>query len=432
LIGASDSIAGVPVTEESAMRISAVYACCRVLSESISQLPCHLMERQSDGSKRRATDHPIYKILRYRPNPKMTPMQFQETMMWHLAMRGNSYSFIERDGSFRPKALWPLRPSVVTVEFDGWEPKYRVNGKNGKQFIIPAIDIMHVRGPSDDGLMGLDPIRLAMRDTVGVSIATNQYGARLFKNSAMPAGVIKFKNKLSEERQAAFRQNWNDIYGGSENANRLALLFEDTVFEKIAIDPEQAQFLETRRFQIEDIARIFRVPPHLIGHLDKATFNNIANLNLYFARYTLLGWLVRLSQQFVLSLMREEEQERFYFAYKIEAFEKMDLLTRYRAYQIGRYGGWLNADEIRGMEDMNPREDGRGGEYWNPSNMEVFDTGNDSTDGTDNTDPNNDPDADKEDQEDNNRDILIGNDGGLIQRRDKERKGKRVVLSYGR
>jgi HK97 family phage portal protein len=272
---------GKAVNERTAMQTTAVYACVRILAEAIAGLPLHVYRYKEDGGKEKALTHPLYYLLHDEPNPEMTSFVFRETLMSHLLLWGNAYAQIIRDGSGRVLALYPLLPNKMTVDrapngelfytYRRDSDESRENPKAGLIY-LRSDEVLHIPGLGFDGLIGYSPIAMA-KNAIGMAIACEEYGASFFANGANPGGVLEHPGVLKDP--AKVRESWNAVYQGSANAHRIAVLEEGMKFQPIGIPPEQAQFLETRKFQINEIARIFRVPPHMVGDLEKSSFSNI-------------------------------------------------------------------------------------------------------------------------------------------------------------
>lgn len=277
----SATSAGKRVTERTALQTSAVYACIRILSESVAGLPIHVYRYRADGGSERVFDHPLYHLLHDQPNPEITSFAFRETLMLHLLLYGNAFAQIIRDGRGRVLALYPLLPDRMTVSRSkSGRLAYTYRRSEGESTLDPQArevtlrddEVLHIPGLAYDGLIGYSPIMLA-KNSIGMAMATEEYGASFFANNAQPGGVLEHPGVLKDAEK--LRESWNQAYRGSRNANRIAVLEEGMTYRPIGIPPEQAQFLETRKFQLNEIARIFRIPPHMIGDLDKSSFNNI-------------------------------------------------------------------------------------------------------------------------------------------------------------
>ena len=370
-LGVGPTTTGITVTERKAMQLSAVYACVRILSESVGSLPCVTYERLPRG-KRRAAQHPVYRLLHDRPNPEMTPLQFFETMQGHVALTGNAYAEIEWNGRGNPIALWPITPDRVTVRRVAGVKQFVVTVPQAGNVVIARENMLHIPGFGYDGLVGYSPIGL-MRQTLSVGMAAEEFGARFYGNGSRPGGVLTATGKLSTEAKARLKASWEQMQGGLSNSNRVAVLEEGLKWEKIQIDPNDAQFLETRNFQVTEIARIFRVPPHMIAQLDKATFSNIEQQSTEFAVNTLRPWLVRWEQALAYELFSDQAQTQYFTEFLMDSLVRGDMAARYAAYALGRTNGWLSANDIRELENMNPLDGEQGDIYLVPLNMQPAD-----------------------------------------------------------
>jgi len=360
-----DTAAGVRVTPTRAMQFSAVFACVRVLSETIASLPLHLYRRQNDR-KSRAPDHPLYGILHDQPNPIMTSFEFREVMQGHVALRGNAYAEIVRGNDGEVKELWPIHPDHVRIYVDGWQVYYVIRAKDGTETVWPSRDILHLRGLSSDGIRGLSPIMTVM-EAVGLGLAAEEYGARFFQNDARPSVVLKHPGKLGEEAASNLRKSWKEAHAGSARAHRVAVLEEGMSIEKIGISPEEAQFLETRKFQVSEIARIFRVPPHMIGDLEKATYSNVEQQAIDFVVHTIRPWLVKWEQAISKSLLTEQERREYFAEFMVDGLLRGDANSRWQAYATAIQWGVMSPNEVRDRENMNPRPGGDA--YLTPLNF---------------------------------------------------------------
>ena len=307
------SSAGKTVTERSAMQMTAVYSCVRILAEAIAGLPLHLYRYKKDGGKEKAIDHPLYLLLHDEPNPEMSSFVFRETLMTHLLLWGNAYAQIIRNGKNEVVALYPLMPNKMAVDRDEHGQLYytyqRSNDEaatmTGSTVILKPSDVLHIPGLGFDGLVGYSPIAMA-KNAIGMAIACEEYGAKFFANGAAPGGVLEHPGTIKDPQRV--RESWQSTFGGSGNANKIAVLEEGMKYTPIGISPEQAQFLETRKFQINEIARIFRVPPHMVGDLEKSSFSNIEQQSLEFVKYTLDPWVIRWEQSLMRALLALDEK----------------------------------------------------------------------------------------------------------------------------
>lgn len=353
----NDTYAGVNVSEESALTLSAVYACIRILGESVAMLPLLTYRRRPDGGKERATDHPLYKLLHRLPNPEMTSFELRELLISHAASWGNGYAEIEWSRSGRPLALWPLNPAKMDVERKSGALRYLYTLPNGQVSVLPAHRIHHIKGLGRNGLRGYSVIRLAMQ-SIGLGLGTEEFGARLFGNGARPGGVLRHPGRLSDTAYDRLQKSWTDAHEGLSNAHRMKILEEGLEFQAIGIPPEEAQFLETRKFQVSEIARWFRVPPHMLADLERATFNNVEEMSLGFVTYTLQPWLTRHEQAIYRDLLSETEQAEYFCEYLINGLLRGNAKDRSAFYVAMITNGVMTRNEVRDAENLNPYEGG--------------------------------------------------------------------------
>lgn len=353
-----ETATGKKITVHNSMQVSAVFACQRILAEGVASLPLILYKRLERG-KERATQHKLFDILHTLPNPELTSYELRELVTSHTALWGNGYLEIQYDQGGRVMALWPLRPDRVDVQ-RGWDGQlyYVVTlgdplEHNPEIDVLPARNVMHVRGLGYDGVRGLSVVGLA-RQSIGLAMATEEFGARFFGNGARPGAVLEHPSKLSDQAEKRLRISWNSRHQGLENAHRVAILEEGMKLHEIGIPPEDAQFLETRKFQVNEIARWFRVPPHMVGDLERSTNNNIEHQGLEFVIYTLAPWLVRIEQAIGRDLLTPAERRQYFAEHMVNALLRGDIKSRYEAYGQGRQNGWLSANDIREMENQNP------------------------------------------------------------------------------
>ena len=345
---------GKTVNERTAMQTTAVYACVRILAETIASLPLNIY-RSTDNGKEKAIDHQLYYLLHDEPNPEMTSFVFRETLMSHLLLWGNAYAQIIRDGRGQILALYPLLPDRMTVDRTTEGQLYYEYRKDTGYVILRPEDILHIPGLGFDGLVGYSPIAMA-KDAIGMAIATEEYGGKFFANGASPGGVLEHPGVVKDP--ARIRESWNAVYQGSGNAHRIAVLEEGMKFQSIGIPPEQAQFLETRKFQTEEICRIFRVPPHLVANLDKATFSNIEHQSISFVVHTIRPWLVRLEQGMNKALLSPSEKGQYFVGFVVDGLLRGDYASRMQGYAIGIQNGFLSPNDVRTLENMNTIEHG--------------------------------------------------------------------------
>lgn len=361
---------GKPVNERTAMQTTAVYACVRILAEAVASLPLHVYEYQDDGGKKLVHDHPLYYLLHDEPNPEMTSFVFRETLMSHLLIWGNAYAQIIRDGAGRVLGLYPLLPDKMEVQRDDKGNIYYVYSRNSDEnptfkeygnIKLKAEDVLHIPGLGFDGLIGYSPIAMA-KNAVGMTLACEEYGASFFANGANPGGVLEHPGVLKDPSKV--RESWNSVYRGVSNAHKIAVLEEGMKYQQIGIPPEEAQFLETRKFQINEIARLYRIPPHMVGDLDKSSFSNIEQQSLEFVKYTLDPWVIRWEQSLQRSLLLPGEKGKYFIKLNVDGLLRGDYQSRMNGYAIGRQNGWLSTNDIREMEDMNPLPEEEGGNLY--------------------------------------------------------------------
>lgn len=370
-LAGSVSSSGVIVNEESALGYGALYACVRVLAEAESSLPLVLYRRLAGGGRERAADRGLYSLLHNAPNPEMTSIQFREALMGHLCTWGNAYAEIEWSNGGQVLGLWPLRPDRMTVSRTDGKLRYEYrlpDAVGGPPKVFSRWQVLHVAGFGFDGLIGYSPIRL-FQDAVGLGLATEEFGGRFYSNDASPGGVLEHPGKLSDTGYDRLKTSWEGRHKGLPNKHRVAILEEGMKWQEIGLPPETAQFLQTRTFQKREMAMIYRVSPHLLGDLERATFSNIEHLGLEFVTYTMMPWLVRWEQAIWLQLLAASEQQTYFAEHLVDALLRGDTESRYQAYSVGRQNGWLNADEIREKENLNPLPDGQGKVYFMPLNM---------------------------------------------------------------
>lgn len=351
-------------TPDTALRVSAVWACCRVLCNAVASIPLVLYERLPDGGKRRASDHPLYGLLHDRPNEWQSSYEFREMMQLHLLLRGNAYAVIVPDMQGNVAQLLPLHPDRVQVDrISNGRLRYTVRRQNGEHVVYAQDEIFHIRGLSSDGMVGLSPID-AMRNAVSAALATDRHAERVFTQAARPAGVLEIPASMQDKAMENVRRSWQETYGGAENAGKVAILREGMKFNAIGMTAEDSQFIETRQYQVTDIARIMGVPPHLIGDLSRATFSNVEQQSLDFILHSARPWYVRWESRIGLDLLAEED---VFAEFLIDAYLRGDTASRYAAHATAINNGWMSRNEVRVIENLNP-VDGLDG-YLVPLNM---------------------------------------------------------------
>ena len=350
--------AGKPVNEHTAMQMTAVYSCVRILSETLAGLPLHVYRYNDSGGKEKYLKHPLYKLLHDEPNPEMTSFAFRETLMSHLLLWGNAYAQIIRNARGEVIALYPLMPNKMTVDRDSKGRLFYLYSRTSddaptlgdeSQVYLSPSEVLHIPGLGFDGLIGYSPIAMA-KNAVGLAIATEEYGAKFFANGAAPGGVLEHPGTIKDPQKV--KESWNSAYQGSQNAHRVAVLEEGMKYQPIGISPEQAQFLETRKFQINEIARIFRVPPHMLADLEKSSFSNIEQQSLEFVKYTLDPWVVRWEQSMCRALLMESEKPIVFIKFNVDGLLRGDYVSRMSGYATARQNGWMSANDIRELENL--------------------------------------------------------------------------------
>lgn len=376
-VAAASTASGVQVTANAALSISAVYACVRVLAESVASLPLFVYRRQVGGGKDRAIDHALYSILHDQPNSEMTSFVFRETMMVHLLLWGNAYAQIVPNGIHI--SLWPLHPARMHVDRDASGNLRYVyyqgdvidaGGWNPNELVFAPEQVLHIPGLSFNGIVGLSPIAYH-RQALGLALAAEEYGARFFGNDSTPNGILKLKSgRLTAEQRDILRAEWQRLHGRA-GANSVAIMDADLDWQSVQMPNEDAQFLQTRSFQVEEVARIFRVPLYMIQHETKDTSwgTGIEQLGVSYVTYSLRPWLVRWEQELNRKLFGPIERGRYFCEFLVDGLLRGDAKSRSEALHIQLQDGIINADEWREIENMNPQPNGQGKVYYLNGNM---------------------------------------------------------------
>ncbi len=353
--GGRETEAGPRVSPATSVQSIAVYAAVKVLAESLASLPLKVFERLPRG-KRPAPKHPLFKLLNAQPNERMTAFTFFETLVTHQTLWGNAYAVINLNGAGRPIELLPLMPDVT-------EPRL-VNGRvifetriNNEKLLLPQEAVLHVPALGWDGLKGISPISLA-RQAIGLGLAAEEFGARFFGSGSTVGGVLEYPGVLDDEAAKRVRESWNTVQQGLGRSHRIAVLEEGMKYNRIGIPPNDAQFLETRKFQITEIARLFRIPPHMLADLERATFSNVEQQAIGFVVHTMRPWLVRWEQELNRKLLTEEEQERFFVEFVVEGLLRGDTAARFASYQLAINNAIMTPNEVRERENLNPKRGG--------------------------------------------------------------------------
>lgn len=362
------SKAGTMVTKETAMANAAFHACVTLLAESVAQLPCELYRRTKDGGREKATDHPLYDVIKYQPNRKDTAFEFYEQGQGALGTEGNDFSLIERDSAGYVKELFPINPKKVRVlKGSDLMPYYDIQGIDG---ILPMRLVHHVKGFSFDGYLGLSPLQTS-KDVIGLALATEEHASAVFSRGTTMSGVIERPEVAgtikTQEGIDRVLSKFAERNSGLANLFSVGLLQEGMQYKQLSMDNEKAQLIQSRNFNVVDICRLFKIPPHMVQHLEKASFNNIEHQGLQFVTNTILPWLKRREAAMMRDLLLSSERQNLYIEFNVSSLMRGDQKSRYESYAIGRQWGFLSVNDIRRMENMPPVIGGD--KYLTPLNM---------------------------------------------------------------
>ena len=370
LVGGRKTAAGINISNDSALQLSVVFACIRAISEDVGKLPFKLYKSLQPRGKKELPKHPVYRILHDAPNPETTAMNFRRTLTGHAIGWGNGFAEIERELDGTPKYLWPLRPDRIIVwRLDDGRIWYEVKTDDGRSAWLRDDNVLHLPGFGFDGLVGYNVIRYA-RECLGAAAATQKFASTFFGNGVRSSGILEHPNELSKEAQARLRAAFEQ-YQGPQNANRLMILEEGMKYTTTSIPPEEAQFLETRQFSVAEICRWFRMPPNKVADTTRAQgWSTLEQTNTDYVVDTLMPWLICWEQEIWRKLLAPKEQKDGTFAkHTVNGLLRGDIAARKDYYTAGRNGGWLSANDIRELEDMNPLPDDAGDIYLAPLNM---------------------------------------------------------------
>ncbi len=370
MINGRPSATGLNVNSNTAMNCVPYFAGVRLISETIGQLPLIEYRRLQPRGKERATNRILYRLLHDEPNPEMSAISFKEILQGHAITWGNAFAEIQWNHDGYPEALWPLRPDKMQVGRDDVtrEIIYAYRLPDGQTVKLPAYRIFHIPGFGFDGIIGYDTIYLA-REAIGMALAMEEFGARFFGNGANPGGVLEHPNKLSEQSQTNLRKSWNEMHQGLTNQHRIAILEEGMTYKQTGIPPENAQFLESRKFQLGEIARLLHIPPHMLADLDRATFSNIEHQAIEYVTYTMTPWLVRWEQTCNRKLLLPFERSIFFCEFLLDALLRGDAASRSAFYKELFYMGAMSPNDIREKENLNPIPDEGADKYYIQQNM---------------------------------------------------------------
>ena len=353
--GVSETASGMSVSPDSALHQPAVFACVRVISEDTASIPIKVYSKKSEMERDTISGHPVSKLFQKTPNPEMTPFTFKETMTAHVLLYGNAYAEIERDNSGTPIALWILLPERIQVKIADGRVVYEYQ-TGSKTIVLESGNVFHLKGLGHDGILGYSPIAYA-RETIGISAAMERSGAKFFSNSCRLSGILSHPAKLSEDASKRLREGWRSMFSGNENVGGTAILEEGMKWEQLSVPHSDAQWLEARQYALQDVARIYRVPPHLIGDLSRSSFSNIESQQIAYMQQTLMPWLRRWEQEINRKLIATNDNS-VYAEFLAEEVLRGNTSERYDAYKSARETGWMSVNEIRKRENLNAVEGG--------------------------------------------------------------------------
>ena len=364
--GGGSSSTGMIINEMNALNLSTIFAAVRILSESVASLPL-ILYRRNDRNKERAVDHPLYMLLHDAPNHLMSSLTYEELVMSHLCLRGNHYSEIERNNAGQIINLWPLIPANMQVRRPQIDQLlYDYTPTTGGPVTLRQDQVLHFRGLSGDGLIGYSPIRLA-KETIGLAMAAEKFGAKFFSGGTTTKVVIKHPGKLSPSAKQNIGLGWQEANAGLDQMHRASVLDEGMDLIKIGVDPESAQMLATRQFQVKEIARIFNIPLHMLAEQEKASYASMEQEMLRFVQHTLRPWLVRIEQEINLKLLSPAERRVYFVEHLVDGLLRADLRSRYEAHYKGIIWGFVSRNEAREKENLPWRPEAE--DLWQPVNI---------------------------------------------------------------
>lgn len=364
-LGGPASKAGTRVNAETAVKVAAVFACVRLISETIASLPLTLFERKPKG-KDKAVGHPLYALLRECPNPETTAFAFWQMFLTNALLCGDAFALVVRNQGGRIIELWNIPTGSVRICRNPVtkERLFLITLDDGTQMKVYPENMFHLQGmrfaKSD---RSLNPIDIA-REALGLALATEEFGSRFFSQGANMGGIVEYPGGLDDKAFDRFKTSFNEKYAGLGNSSRVLFLEDGAKYQKISFTPDESQFLETRKFQVIEIARFFNVPPHLIMDLERATFSNIEQQSINFVIYCLMPWFVRIEQAILKDLLLPSERAKLFAKFNANALLRGDTTARTAYYQAGRQNGYLSSDDIRELEDMDALPDNQGGDVY--------------------------------------------------------------------
>lgn len=359
--GATSTSTGLSVNQDTALRYSPVWAAVNIIAGAVGYLPFRLFERTKGGDVV-AVDNTVNKLLHDQSNPNMTAQVFRETLTGHLLLWGNCYAEIERNGNGEPVALWPIRPDYVSrlLLSPGGDLTYEIRSSTGASAFLPANNVFHLPGLGSNGYMGYSVIAYH-REAIGLGMAAQTYGARFFGNNARPDGVLTTPNRLSEDGWNKLKTRWEDAHKGLEQSHRMALLEEGVTWQTVGVPAKDSQLLETRQFEVGDVARMYQIPLHMLSEMSRATFSNIEHQGIEFVQYTLARWLKKFESEANRKLIRPVQQGRFFAEFTVEGLLRGDSDARSKFYREMFNNGFMTINEVRRLENLN-KIDGDGGD----------------------------------------------------------------------
>lgn len=363
-LGAILSKVGIHITTKNALQTTAVFACVRLISESIASLPLFLY-RKTDTGKEKATDLPLYGVLHDVPNPETDSFQFWQAFVSNMLIYGRGYAEVVRDNAGRVAQMWNITTPFVRIQrnSDTQELEYAVTPSGKEQFILRKDQIFRVDWFSMDALNAFKPLELA-QNAIGLGEAAEEFASNYFKNGANVGGIIEYPGEMEDNEAERFRKDVRTAYEGLSNTARLMFLEQGAKFQKVSNTPEESQMLETRKFQVEEVARFYNVPLHMIGDLDHATFSNIEQMSLNYVIYTLRPYLVRIERAVVAQLLTSIDRQTLFTKFSADALLRGDYLSRMQGYAQARQNGWMSANDIRDLEDMGSIPTEQGGDAY--------------------------------------------------------------------
>ena len=385
--GGTASAAGLAVTEKSALQYTPFWAAVRIISGTVGALPFQVYRREP-GGKSPLPEHPVHTLLHERANPFMDAITFLEVLQTHVLTYGNGYAEIQRDGAGRPVGMWPLLPDRTNRKIRDGVPYYEVQVDTGQTVILADDAVLHVKGLGYDGYTGYPVVRYH-KEAIGYGQAVKEYGARFFANDGNPGGVLQHPAKLDDKAFNHLKKSWSANQAGLSNAHRMQILEEGMEWKPIGVEPAKAQAMDVQKYTVDDCARIFQIPPHMIGSMQFSKYNNVEQLHIEFVSRTMLYWFRKWEQEVNYKLLMPSERGTIFAEILVDALLRGNVEARGQFYALGRQWGFLSVNEIRSKENLNPI--GPAGDiYLEPLNMKPA-----GTPGPDETEPpENEPDED--------------------------------------